>query len=658
MFASSYIGLGAAIGLNVEIPFLIRILASDMYRDRAARTRVDFDRSLQLYLDAGTTVPVPSTFEKAWWLHYRDPINDEVLGPQTIDECLEVHRKQQVVIDKKQSADAASTGPLAWIDDALLAPGPAKHVPSTNISSRSAVDIFETITTACSNCKDNWDRAVNAFSKDQRHVQQFKAVRDSFNERRDAAARRAAGFLALHHAAITKEFDQPVPPSMQSSARQTAQTPTGSRIRTRGMHVRTDLAQKIEGVRAQAAINLEELSSRPTALWSMGVPLETEDVVALTRHGPAGPGAAHSGYHAEQEEGFVRGVYSEANDALDLTTEGTNSDLMEDPVEPPLLDATNVPELMKQKNIGRASGTLLGGSPRPPLIISEHSASPSDQIQEQSLSDEEFAHDADNEGRLSHGAGAGDTSESDTSEGDHPTKLSGRLQKGSSRHLSEFSDDIVGAVDILQGHLDSQLVPQSTITGITESGPAHIGEVVESDSDVIVGPDGILRDEDFDDDDLLGGPEDVLRPSHSMATQPATDEDFDSDLELLGGPGDIGMRPAQHITTTGVVKDGDNVVTETATNDYDSDDIAGPMDILQVQHVETLAGQLPAHRDESEEETDDDDVDDIGLGGRMLLGMLLGNVVPEVAEESSGATDRSRPYGPGDFDDVPDQWFE
>lgn len=279
--------MATAIGLDVEVPHIIRLLAAHLYRARANGDRLELDQSIDLYLDGSPVVPIPVVFAKSWWRVNRDPVTEEVLGPQTIDECLKTHRKCQITIQKEREAEDAAADPGSSLDAPLdLQAMPHPPMPH-DLLSRQAVTMLGTMTAACPSCLPNRNAALKAFTKDQKHVRRFKAARDAFQEQRDAAARRAAGFLKLHEAAVAKEFKDIEGYDAQAHAG----IRKGTSRRGKGKR-RSDTSQQSALVRERAEQELQlSTVQKGDAKWAVGPGLDLDDIRDLLQCGPAGPGA-------------------------------------------------------------------------------------------------------------------------------------------------------------------------------------------------------------------------------------------------------------------------------------------------------------------------------------------------------------------------------
>lgn len=603
----TYTGLATAIGLDVDVPHIIRLLASDLYQARGRRDRADFSQSLHLYLDSGTAVPVPHRFAKCWWRVNRDPVSEEVLGPQTIDECLKTHRKHQEEIEKKRKAEDAPAGPLAWVDERVLQPGPSRLEVPAVLLSQGAVTLRENMMPNCPSCVPNRDAALEAFTKNQKHVRRLKVVRDAFQERRDAAARRAAGFLKLYEAAIAKEVNEDGEYPVQQS------TSMEDRVTTRSKGKRSDISQnesetfrRSELVRQRAEEELQSLIDRgPGPQWSAGPKLDLHDIRGLLQFGPAVRGGEHSGYHLDHPTGRMTGSDSEQLSAPNSKARSAYSDTIEKDEPAPDLATEDIPRL-------RQLGTVAGpdGDPlhrRVPPIPSYHI----NPIDDKSIDEGSGEGDADNE------------SESVESDDDDVLALHGPgdalnpivISSRSSSHVSLSSDSLGNPAEALD---------------INES----------SHSDEIAGPLDALGTADS-------------RPAKALGTTfPVSDEDliaignyiFDHAHEFDNSPEPATVSKAMSSSSDELATAGDALAS---SDDDDDDMLAGPEDALWGSD-----GQ-----DDAIDEDDEDDVDDEGLAGRIVGSRVLGDSVTGPMAGPSRERPRDHPYTAEDFKNVPDAWF-
>jgi len=98
-------------------------------------------------------------------------------------------------------------------------------------------------------------------------------------------ARRAAGFLKLHEAAIAKEFQEVEPDEVQSST-----SPKKRATRQAKGKQRSDTSQQSHWFRERAQEELQSLiADGPNAKWAVGPTLDLDDIRALLQCGPAVP---------------------------------------------------------------------------------------------------------------------------------------------------------------------------------------------------------------------------------------------------------------------------------------------------------------------------------------------------------------------------------
>lgn len=590
----SYTGLATAIGFDIEVPHIIRLLGADMYRARARRERLDLDLSINLYLDAGTAVPVPNRYAKAWWRANRDPISEEVLGPHTIDECLKIHRQCQLAIKRKRQADDDAADPPGVID-----PGPQllcrPDVPSDLLSSEN-VTMLATMTATCPNCLPNRDAALKSFTKDQKHVRRLKAVRDSFQERRDAAARRAAGFLKLHEAAIMKEFEE----VQQDDEQSLTSTKKRTTRRTKGKQS-SDTTQQAAFVRERAEQELKALiAAGPNAKWAVGPTLDLNDIHAMLQVGPAALGADHSGYHMDHYTGRKSGVDSDTAAAPSSKGHVVDPTLSSNDRSIPDLDPDMIPHLML---LGTVAGPDQDPVPayrkRTPPIPS-HNIHPIDSNSSRGDSvASDCVHDADDES---------DGTESDLlvahGQGDIGNKSERSSHDADNKSPGTESEDNDLLVE--HGHGGAQYLFQeidaaSDHDSLSIASPGDIGGTAISEDDSVVG-DAVLTENDSS--------------SIEVATGPVPD--------TPGRPRDDDALPWYYSD--------------------DDDLLAGPADILGIVQGE----------DEDEDELA---VDDQGLAARVEVALYLRNLVAQRTAGPSRQPPRTDPYTAADFEDVPDSLF-
>jgi hypothetical protein len=576
-FALSYTGLATAIGMDIEVPLMIRLLAADLYAARAKRHRLDLDLGLNLHLDADSTVPIPKSWAKDWWRVHRDPIIDEVLGPQTVEECLKFHAKQELAIERKRQADEEDVDPAGLIDPAPLPP--ARPDVPIDVLSRDTVTMLSTMTPACPRCLPNRDTAMKAFLKDQKHVRHLKAVRDTFQERRDAAARRAAGFLQLHEAAIAKELKGVEEQSAEGSRTRT------TRHTTRATRPKLNTAQQSEFVRSRAEQELNSLINEGTdPKWTVGPTLDLNDIRALLDFGPVGPGGEHTGYHMDHSTGVNTGSDSGTTSMPPSPNPNFFSDISRPVQHVPDLASDSIPAPIL---FGTGQAPVQQGiDPHRVLApaIPSHHLTPIDNDSMSDASLEQYLLDApeiqfdsaDNvRGDLPAGAAPGNAHNPIPIPSRSPSHISLSSDSGADAahplavDLISDSDYVAGPEDVL-GTLKSHssrsdgksLAPEGTdcilhhhFSSDDLAGPADMGESDFSSDELASGHDSILGDdvdkaEDSGSDDVssvhhsgsVASPGDDHITDHSGDKSDASESDevlSGPDFDPLVSPGDI-----------------------------------------------------------------------------------------------------------------------
>lgn len=665
----SYTGLATAIGLDIEVPHIIRLLAADLYRARAHGERLDLDQSINLYLDAGPVIPVPLSFAKAWWRVNRDPVTEEVLGPQTIDDCLKFHRQRQSVIERKREKEDAAADLVSSIDEQLQHQSMSRPTVPDHLLSKDAVTMLGKMTAACPSCLPNRNAVLKAFTKDQKHVRRFKAVRDAFQERRDAAARRAAGFLKLYEAAVAKEFED----IDGESTENTTSTKRKGTTRSKGKK-KIDVTQQSTLVRERAEQELKSMTAYPHAQWAIGPTLDLNDIRGLLQFGPAGPGGEHSGYRMDHLTGPNTGRDSETASTLASPDPLLYSDISNN--DDPIADLTpdHIPQLM-------LPGSVAG--PKRDAIPTYNSRTPPIPSYHFTPIDEDIISDGSVEGNLLQDPHI----DSDGAENDRDDLLAGHargdphnpiqilsrspshisLSSGSLGNAAEtlevnesVDSDVIGGPEDALGttHSDSAMSDDDSIAGdganylfeqindrdndvgTADPGGTAIGGTDMSDEDSIaviaglgdVDPDNPVSSGHYSDgavgpsdDDVLAGPEDVLEISDG-------EEDLEyDDVDMVMGPDDI-------LGNSEGEEDSDN---------EDADMLAGAGDVLGDSEGE----------EEHDDEEDADDLSDVGVGERAMAAIYLRNLVAGRTAGPSKDSARDRPYTAEDFEDVPDTLF-
>jgi len=99
MYVMSWVGIGTAISLVIDMLILLWSLANI----NVAHLPLGFHFSLLAALDDGVATSSPShlvsLYACDWWKHSTEPAPGEILGLDTLDECLNTHWQYIVITD-------------------------------------------------------------------------------------------------------------------------------------------------------------------------------------------------------------------------------------------------------------------------------------------------------------------------------------------------------------------------------------------------------------------------------------------------------------------------------------------------------------------------------------------------------------------------------
>jgi len=577
-----------------------------------------------------------------------------------------------MAIEKKRKAEDAAADPDSLLDHHLESEVLSRpHVPP-DLLSRETVTMLGTMVSGCSNCLPNRNAALKAFTKDQKHVRRFKAARDAFQERRDAAARRAAGFLKLHEAAIAKEFQEVEPDEVQSST-----SPKKRATRQAKGKQRSDTSQQSALVRERAQEELQSLiADGPNAKWAVGPTLDLDDIRALLQCGPAVPGGEHSGYHMDHSTGRNTGLDSDTAATPSSTGPLVDSDRPHNVPPIPDLAPDAIPQLMLLQTVaGPARDPIQTYRKHTPPIPSHHINPIDEESSSEGSGEQDVVHDADIESDPAENEDDDLLAVDGQGDAGNPIQISSR----SPSHISVSSDSLGNAADILEvnessesdeiagpgytlgtRHSDNDSSDEDSISiqggnhlfhdkvdSHNRAGPSVIGDLDLGSDEVASGHDsesaGDVGGTAICDDDSIAG-DAVITEHHSGSAEAASGHHFDTparsatlqgfdcdDDDMLAGPEDL----------LGIVDDEDQ------SEDDDGDMLAGPEDVLGI-----IDGEY-----QSEDEEDIDDVNNEGLGQRVSAAMFLRELVNQRTAGPSTQPARDHPYTAADFEDVPDVWF-
>ena len=248
--------MAAAIGHAINIPIVLRALASDLHR-WVPGTDLRFDPEFLRSLDAGTDhndpAKIAESYHQQWWSARSSPPATVLLNAHNIAQFLEHHHK---VTDMD-----------ATVPDLLSKPA---YTWSRGVTFGSVPPEI-----GCDRCRLYRAVSIGALDdlRDLRHYAHGLEV--SYAANSGATSRRAADFHQLYEAAILKNDSEALP----TASKRPQRNPT--------------LAG--DQLRATAQAELSRLGNLPSLKWTWGLPLSPQDVLNTLkphRH----EGKFHSGY--------------------------------------------------------------------------------------------------------------------------------------------------------------------------------------------------------------------------------------------------------------------------------------------------------------------------------------------------------------------------
>src|SRR3981189_599237 len=97
MYIMSWVGMAPTIGFVIEGPILLRSLADSLADVNLDHLPLGFHPSLLAALDDGVATESPSrlvdSYACDWWRHNTEPAAGQILGTNTLDECLNSYRQ-------------------------------------------------------------------------------------------------------------------------------------------------------------------------------------------------------------------------------------------------------------------------------------------------------------------------------------------------------------------------------------------------------------------------------------------------------------------------------------------------------------------------------------------------------------------------------------
>lgn len=279
-FTLSYIGMSTALGHSVEIPIIIRQLASILHSHGTGDLPQPFNRDFIVSLDAGTDpddlAAVASSYHNQWWTDHFPPRPDCHLSLGTLEACLQHHRKE--------------TG----IKEIL----PATLMKTAYTWSRHVTGLKGATLPECQRCRLYRGVALSLRDNLQDLHRHATAVAITQEYDADSFSRRANIMFQLYEAAAAKEANVPALRTI---------TPASSK----GKKSTKTLANQSA---ATATAELKRLQTLPDVKWTWGAALTKEDVAAAVCP-PTHSGRIHSGYVNSLPDDS-RGSDSDGNDTV------------------------------------------------------------------------------------------------------------------------------------------------------------------------------------------------------------------------------------------------------------------------------------------------------------------------------------------------------
>lgn len=167
----SYVGIGTAVGIQMEIPIVLRSLAEYFAPLTADMLPVPFGLDFVNMLELGTDKKDPhrvvGQYLKPWWIGSPWALRMGCITEETLREAINYHRDQRI--------------------DSMARPSKSFGIPGT----------------------DDTNKAVSLLHALQQTRQTANAFRTSADTDREMIARRAGGFFLLYEAAVAVDTNPP-----------------------------------------------------------------------------------------------------------------------------------------------------------------------------------------------------------------------------------------------------------------------------------------------------------------------------------------------------------------------------------------------------------------------------------------------------------------
>jgi hypothetical protein len=284
----SYVGLGTSIGQPLEVPILLRSLATGLAILDEDQLPVSFGPDFLMTLDTNLAeqnsfCKIVQIYECDWWNQRKPPDLDRahIFNKTSLDSCLQTHINQCLSVNVQPQTSTTSATSI------LHGPSPTHDQRSTRTPHAGEDLSMENPQAAqvCEKCLE-YKYILSNTLVDMVNIHTFANMMATSSEAQwNIDMHRASTFHSLHEAAVIKE---------------TAATSSGMPSGGAG------LSSGIELVRSLAEEEFKRLTNLPPAShkWTWGESLTTSDVQALHRPGTKpGKGVLHSGYDAPLKDG-------------------------------------------------------------------------------------------------------------------------------------------------------------------------------------------------------------------------------------------------------------------------------------------------------------------------------------------------------------------
>ena len=307
MYIMSWVGIATTISLVIDVPILLWSLADSLADVNLDHLPLGFHPSLLAALDDGVATESPSrlvdSYACDWWRHNTEPAAGQILGTNTLDECLNSYRQY------------------------IPAPSISHSSPIISQPQNAAADYRAD----CRSCNDLQALIQDMFDEARSMHALINGCESSADAAVNANVRKAAGFHQLHELTVLKELHAK-PPALSSTtatamataaamaaamamamATATATATAPPPARAAGPSKQSAATRKSQLVAARAQAELERLKSLPPAShkWTWGVDITENDVLASNQKAKGKEKKAHhSGYARSLPDGVFRKGYS------------------------------------------------------------------------------------------------------------------------------------------------------------------------------------------------------------------------------------------------------------------------------------------------------------------------------------------------------------